>query len=132
MSQRRLHKRYFSVAEAMQTLHMFHPMIDEMVRLTKSLLTAGYNIFSHKYFGGTSLNSAQKHPRELTKLVEILMKLDSAGILVNGLEEGLVDFPHIRKNGEEVHLCFKAGEETIKFWHVAEDGFAGRKPLDKL
>ncbi len=132
MNSKRLHKKYFSVAEAMQTLHMFNPMIDEMVRLTKSLLSAGYNIFSHKYFGGSGLKHTQKHPGELTKLVEILMKLDSAGVLVKGLEEGVVDFPHIRKNGEEVYLCFKAGEETIQFWHAVEDGFTGRMSLDKL
>ena len=44
------------------------------------------------------------------------------------LDDGLLDFPSLRE-GEEVLLCWRLGEEEIAFWHGPEEGFAGRKPL---
>jgi hypothetical protein len=41
---------------------------------------------------------------------------------------GLVDFPHLRR-GETVHLCWKYGEQGIRFWHGLDEGYAARKPL---
>ncbi len=41
-----------------------------------------------------------------------------------------MDFPSLRE-GEEVYLCWKLGEERIGYWHGIEEGFAGRKPLDE-
>jgi len=28
-----------------------------------------------------------------------------------------------------VLLCWKLGEDEIRYWHGLEDGFAGRRPL---
>jgi hypothetical protein len=65
-------------------------------------------------------------------LVEIVKGLDERGIVVKGLDEGLIDFPHIRTNGEEVYLCWKLGEDDILFWHTIPDGYAGRKGIEQL
>jgi hypothetical protein len=27
-------------------------------------------------------------------------------------------------------LCWRLGEDRIRFWHRQDEGFAGRKPLD--
>jgi len=40
----------------------------------------------------------------------------------------LIDFYGLR-GGEPVFLCWKLGEERIRFWHTLEDGYAGRQPL---
>jgi hypothetical protein len=71
-------------------------------------------------------------PQEYEMLLQVLSNLDNAGIIVKGIEEGLVDFPHLRKDGEEVYLCYQVGEETIHFWHPLDTGYAGRKPLSEL
>lgn len=54
--------------------------------------------------------------------------LESMGVMIKSIEEGLLDFPSIRFN-EEVFLCWKEGETEIKFWHGRDEGFMGRKPL---
>lgn len=59
---------------------------------------------------------------------QILREFAELGLQVKDLEAGLVDFPHI-KDGQEVFLCWKLGEETIDYWHELETGFAGRKML---
>lgn len=54
--------------------------------------------------------------------------LNGLGIQLKGPLEGLVDFPSIR-NGEQVELCWKLGEEKVEHWHRVGEGFAGRKRL---
>ena len=54
--------------------------------------------------------------------------LNGLGIQLKGPLEGLVDFPSIR-NGEQVELCWKLGEEKVEHWHRVGEGFAGRKKL---
>jgi hypothetical protein len=53
------------------------------------------------------------------------------GAQVKDADEGLVDFPALRADGE-VLLCWKLGEDEIAYWHSLEDGFAGRRPLSDL
>ncbi len=66
---------------------------------------------------------------ELTAIVNSILE---EGILIKGLDTGLIDFPHIRKNKEEIYLCYLLGEDEIKFWHRIEDGFTGRRPIEDL
>jgi hypothetical protein len=48
---------------------------------------------------------------------------------VKDLDVGLLDFP-ARLNNKEVFLCWRLGEDRIRFYHGLEEGFDGRKPLD--
>lgn len=62
-------------------------------------------------------------------LREVFEKIEQMGVLVKDLDIGLIDFL-TRYQGREVCLCWKLGEERIRFWHGMEEGFAGRKPID--
>lgn len=62
------------------------------------------------------------------KLESLMSELDSIGVQLKGIEEGLVDFPSERE-GRVVLLCYRLGEETIAWWHDEDTGFAGRRPL---
>jgi hypothetical protein len=63
--------------------------------------------------------------RRLARLVD---EIGEHGAQVKDLDEGLIDFPALR-GAETVLLCWRLGEEEIRFWHRVEDGFAGRRPL---
>jgi hypothetical protein len=41
---------------------------------------------------------------------------------------GLVDFRTMR-DGRAVYLCWRLGEDAIRYWHELDAGFAGRRPL---
>ncbi len=69
------------------------------------------------------LNSA------ITKFYESVEILESTGVVVKSIEQGLLDFPSKRFD-EEVWLCWKYGETEIKFWHEKDSGFMGRKPIE--
>jgi len=64
----------------------------------------------------------------LSNFYKAIEDLESMGVMIKSVEEGLLDFPSTRFN-EEVFLCWKDGETEIKFWHGKEEGFMGRKPL---
>jgi len=56
-------------------------------------------------------------------------RIHSTGCIVKDLDVGLLDFPS-RINDEEVYLCWRLGEDRIRFYHSQDEGFAGRKPID--
>jgi hypothetical protein len=59
----------------------------------------------------------------------ILAKISALGCEVKDVDQGLVDFPADR-HGRTVYLCWKLGEDRIRYWHEVSAGFAGRQPLD--
>jgi hypothetical protein len=58
----------------------------------------------------------------------LLDHLESLGIVVRDLDEGLVDFPTVR-GGERAWLCWKLSDADLGYWHTTRDGFASRQPL---
>ncbi len=65
---------------------------------------------------------------EASALAVCIERIQSAGAQVKDLDEGLLDFPAVRE-GEEILLCWRLGEDEIGFWHGPDEGFAGRKAL---
>jgi len=70
----------------------------------------------------------QKLNSAITKLYQALEDLESTGVMVKSLDDGLLDFPSKRFD-KEIWLCWKYGETVIKFWHDQDSGFQGRKPI---
>lgn len=71
---------------------------------------------------------AENAPLELDP-EEALAELEEMGIVLRDPARGLVDFPSLHRSGKVVQLCWQLGEEDLGWWHLPEDGFAGRKPL---
>ena len=55
-------------------------------------------------------------------------EVESWGVELKGLDEGLVDFRSERE-GRIVYLCWRVGEPDIAWWHDLMSGFRGRQPL---
>ncbi len=66
---------------------------------------------------------------EFDRLYTLLHRLQDLGVEVKDVEMGLVDFRCVR-NGKEVYLCWKYGEDSVQFWHEIEAGFQGRQLID--
>ncbi len=126
------HKRHFSLSEARSFLPQLKIKLNEIVSLKKSLDEDGYDIYKHQYFGGIGPNGTGKFPKDMEALIKLVQGIAEEGILIKGLDNGLIDFPHVRDNGEEVYLCFQLGEDDIEYWHSIQDGFAGRKDIEEL
>ena len=71
----------------------------------------------------------QKLNSTVTKFYQAIEDLENTGAVIKGIDQGLLDFPSKRFD-DEVWLCWKQGENEIKFWHEKDVGFNGRKPID--
>ena len=71
----------------------------------------------------------QKLNSMITKFYESVEILESTGVVVKSIEQGLLDFP-AKRFDDEIWLCWKYGETEIKFWHEKDSGFMGRKPIE--
>jgi hypothetical protein len=65
----------------------------------------------------------------MQRVRESIAEIDSIGVQVKDIENGLLDFP-CSMDGQLVLLCWRMGETTIDHWHTMESGFQGRQPLD--
>ena len=59
-----------------------------------------------------------------------LQAANELGVLVKDLDIGLIDFL-TRYHDRDVCLCWRLGEDRIRFWHSTEDGFRGRRRIDE-
>lgn len=127
-----VHSKHFSLVEARNALARIRDRVERISHLKRELESLNYDVFSHTYFGGYGPNGGKYYPAQVDELIGIVKTLDREGILMKGLDQGLIDFPHIRENGEEVYLCWKIGEKDIEYWHRISDGFPGRRPISEI
>ena len=62
----------------------------------------------------------------------VLEEIARLGGSIKDLEMGLVDFPGLVPQvagSQPVNLCWKHGEDAVRFWHGFDEGYAQRKPL---
>jgi hypothetical protein len=58
----------------------------------------------------------------------LIDELHAFGCELKDPDMGLIDFLSVR-DGREIYLCWRLGEDRIRFWHDLDTGFAGRQPL---
>jgi hypothetical protein len=60
-----------------------------------------------------------------------LAELEEGDIILRDAESGLVDFHARGADGVVYYLCWRDPEPDLAWWHLPEEGFAGRKPLPR-
>jgi len=123
--------RYFTLPEANETLQAIHSMVDEIQSIRQKILAHQPEIWSvmEKSAGNGGNLALSKMVGSFDRLDELIHRIQDTGVLIKDINAGLLDFPAL-KDGREVYLCWKYGEEAIAFWHEVEDGFAGRQPIE--
>ena len=129
--------RYFTPDEANALLAEVRPVAEELVEHRRAMTEAAARraTFVQRIAGnggdfdpGEAKADAELFEREAEGAARCVERLEALGVLVKDLDTGLVDFPALYE-GEEVLLCWQAGEDEVAFWHGVDEGFAGRKPL---
>ena len=94
--------------------------------LSERVMLMGGVVVDHE----RALTGKSRRDAASAMLKNAIEAIQETGCLVKDLDIGLVDFPTLFK-GVEVYLCWKLGEPAIDYWHGVEEGFRGRKPIDK-
>src|SRR5215467_16148160 len=131
--------RLFTLTEAERTRKELEPVLIEAMDCRKKLsgLDAELSAVAARIMmmGGMLVPHDKlslvrmEHTRLAQSLKSALDQILETGCLIKDLDVGLLDFPSVIDN-EEVYLCWKLGEDRIRYYHKQSEGFAGRKPLD--
>ena len=122
---------YFSISDANKILPSVIKKFNYSKMLKSEIIKIEQQIGSD-FTSKTSMEDyvilKQKLNRKVTEFYQSIEDLESLGVVLKGLEQGLLDFP-AKRFDEEIWLCWKEGETEIKFWHEKDSGFMGRKPI---
>jgi len=132
-------QKLFSLLEAERARRLVEPLLIDAMEgrrqvgdLEESLSAIANRI---QIMGGVTIDydGAARMRADLNGIVakvkDALDRIQATGCIVKDLDSGLVDFPSVIKD-EEVYLCWRLGEDRIRFYHRQDEGFAGRKPID--
>ena len=62
---------------------------------------------------------------------QAVAELQNGDIILRDPDQGIIDFHALGADGVVYYLCWRLGEEDLGWWHLPEEGFAGRKPLPR-
>lgn len=127
----------FTLEEANAALTELRPIVERMVQHRRDLTAAQTRqaelVTRIAGNGGDMVPSdlhdlAETIQREADAISDCAEQINQVGAQVKSLEEGLLDFP-AKRGEEDVLLCWKLGEDEIRFWHGTDEGFSARKRL---
>jgi hypothetical protein len=115
--------KYFTPTEAIKTLPLVRKIVEDILNTTREMRLYAEDV-----------NGQIENDPFITKMAEsvqgFIKELEEIGCFYKdwNFTIGLVDFPSII-DGKEVLLCWRSNEESIKFYHNMESGFAGRRKI---
>jgi hypothetical protein len=130
-------QRYFTSDQANDALEEVRPLTEELVEHRRALVELQERQSSlNQRIGGNGgnvdpselLEMQERLDEEVAGIARCVARIHEAGALVKDLDVGLVDFP-ARREGVDVLLCWRLGEDEVGYWHGLDEGFSGRKPL---
>lgn len=130
--------RHFSLDEANRALPQVAPLLVRLQTLQHTVtqlqerLTALWQRLEHGESVLDEIGALQRQLDEQTQdAAGATQRLEDVGCLLRDVQTGLVDFP-AQAAGTEIFLCWRLGEDAIRYWHGVDEGFAGRKPLSAM
>ena len=125
-----MQQRYFTPEEANALLPSLRALIERMWQARDAVLAVQPELAAvlQKAASNGGSGVASQALAEFRRLQEAMQTIRELGCELKDLDQGLIDF-RSRRNGREIYLCWRYGEERVAFWHDLEAGFAGRQPL---
>ncbi|MFI5896350.1 DUF2203 domain-containing protein [Actinoplanes sp. NPDC051513] len=118
----------FTVPEARAELARLRPILDELVVVRADLVELSAALTP----GGepTALGGLPERKAAEARLNELMTEVQQTGAELKGLAPLLIDFP-ADLDGVPVLLCWLEGDTELGWYHRADLGFAGRRPLPR-
>ena len=119
--------RMFTVEEANATLPAIVPLL-ETLRDAQRAMAERQDDVQTSATGNGGGSAGREFLEASQEAGRAMAEINALGILVRDPETGLIDFP-AERDGEEIFLCWRLGEDAVAWWHPTDSGFAGRQPL---
>jgi hypothetical protein len=120
-------ERQFTLEEANSALPALSESLKEIQRAREVIIDGAEHIRR-----SASLNGGGEVGKEYWEALQTTRRhlegLTEQGIILRDADSGLVDFPS-QRDGRDVFLCWRLGEDRVGFWHPPDTGFSGRRPL---
>ena len=115
--------KFFTVETANQTLPLVKRIVDDIIAAGQALRSLSLEL-------GNKAEDSPEMNRLMDQMDELFEELEALGCHYKdwNFSVGLVDFPAV-VDGKEALLCWRSDEESVKYYHGVEEGFAGRKPV---
>jgi len=128
-------KKYFIIEEAEKLLPKIERILRRTIRIDKAielLSSIEIEVYDDDYWNLRRITKTNKQFHRLSyEFYANIEKLEDMGCLIKDIGIGLIDF-YYSFEGRDILLCWKLGEKEIKFWHEADTGYMGRKPILNL
>ena len=99
---------------------------NDLSAVSARIMMMGGVIVPYEKLAAVRVRASSSSPKSLKTALNRILE---TGCVIKDLDVGLLDFPAVIDN-EDVYLCWKLGEDRIRFYHRQDEGFAGRKPID--
>lgn len=123
--------RIFTVAEANELLPQLNQRFTA-VRRAKTVIAstkAEVGKASAQAASGGGSRVGALYIKALHEISGSLQAIHELGVVIKDVDLGLCDFPY-RLEDRIVYLCWKYGEDEIRWWHETSCGYKDRHPLD--
>ena len=126
-------QKFFTLQEANQALKIIRPLMDEVQAIREKILANQPEAWPaiEKSAGNGGNQALSRMVDDFEKLDGLIHQILETGVQIKDINIGLLDFSAMR-NGHEVYLCWKYGEEDIAFWHDIDAGYAGRQSIESF
>jgi hypothetical protein len=131
--------KLFTLTEAERTRRELEPVLIEAIEVRRKIAPLDEELGALaariQWLGGMQVPYEETarvrvdRDRLADSLQSAIEKISAAGCVVKDLDIGLIDFPALINN-EEVYLCWRLGEERIRYWHRQDEGFTARKLIE--
>ncbi|MBI5034656.1 MAG: DUF2203 domain-containing protein [Chloroflexi bacterium] len=120
----------FSLDEANALLPQIEELLDELSSARDQLGNMGAKLESliQRANGNGGNKAGSEYAMVLQSFNAHLSFFQDIGCELKDLDQGLVDFPAYR-DGKLIYLCWKRGEDQVRYWHDLDSGYGGRRPL---
>jgi hypothetical protein len=122
--------RFFTLEEANACLPRLRELLGEIQNVRQKVMSTRPETWPvmQKAVGNGGSKKAGELVFEFKRLEQATQAIKEMGCLLKDADQGLIDFL-ARREGREVYLCWRYGEEKVAHWHDLSSGFSGRQPL---
>jgi len=123
-------QRLFTTEQANALLEALRPLVAQMLAAREQILAVQPSLepVLNKAASNGGHRQSLAAVEGFERLLEVVEKIQSHGVVVKDVNLALLDFPSPRE-GRVVFLCWKYDEPLIAFWHEIDAGYSSRQPL---